>query len=108
MKRRHRRADALELVSEIRRIRPAAAFGADFIAGFPTESEAAFESTLALVAQAGLAFVHVFPFSARPGVPADDGHDRLGRPPVLDPHQKSQRLGSGTRGPVMISVDDVR
>jgi len=70
MKRRHRRVDALGLVREVRRLRPDAAFGADFIVGFPTESEPAFQNTVALVEEAGLAFVHVFPFSARPGVPA--------------------------------------
>jgi threonylcarbamoyladenosine tRNA methylthiotransferase MtaB len=88
MKRRHRRADALELVREIREVRPDAAFGADFIAGFPTESEAAFEGTLALVEEAGLAFVHVFPFSARPGVPAS----RMPPVPGTTVKARAQRL----------------
>ncbi|MDZ4372462.1 MAG: tRNA (N(6)-L-threonylcarbamoyladenosine(37)-C(2))-methylthiotransferase MtaB [Phenylobacterium sp.] len=70
MKRRHLRADALKLVSEVRAVRPDVAFGADLIAGFPTETEAMFENTLRLVDEAGLAFLHVFPFSARPGTPA--------------------------------------
>jgi threonylcarbamoyladenosine tRNA methylthiotransferase MtaB len=70
MKRRHSREDALKLVSEVRRVRPDTAFGADLIAGFPTESEEAFENTLKLVEEAGLAFLHVFPYSARPGTPA--------------------------------------
>ena len=70
MKRRHLRADALKLVAEVRAVRPDTAFGADLIAGFPTESEAAFENTLALVEEAGLSFLHVFPYSARPGTPA--------------------------------------
>jgi len=70
MKRRHARADALKLVAEVRRVRPDTAFGADLIAGFPTETEAMFENTLALVEEAGLAFLHVFPFSPRPGTPA--------------------------------------
>ena len=70
MKRRHSRADALKLVAEVRAARPDTAFGADFIAGFPTETEAMFENTLELVEQAGLAFLHVFPYSARPGTPA--------------------------------------
>jgi len=70
MKRRHARADALKLVAEVRRVRPDTAFGADLIAGFPTETEAMFENTLALVEEAGLAFLHVFPFSPRPGSPA--------------------------------------
>jgi threonylcarbamoyladenosine tRNA methylthiotransferase MtaB len=70
MKRRHSRADALRLVAEVRAVRPDVAFGADLIAGFPTETEAMFENTLALVEEAGLAFVHAFPFSPRPGTPA--------------------------------------
>ena len=70
MKRRHLRADALRLVERVRAVRPDAAFGADLIAGFPTESEAAFDNLLSLVDEAGLAFVHAFPFSPRPGTPA--------------------------------------
>jgi threonylcarbamoyladenosine tRNA methylthiotransferase MtaB len=70
MKRRHSRADALALIAAVRAVRPDVAFGADFIAGFPTESEAAFENTLRLVEEAGLAFLHVFPYSPRPGTPA--------------------------------------
>jgi threonylcarbamoyladenosine tRNA methylthiotransferase MtaB len=70
MKRRHSRADALKLVAEVRAVRPDTAFGADLIAGFPTETEAMFENTLRLVEEAGLSFLHVFPFSPRPGTPA--------------------------------------
>ncbi len=70
MKRRHSRADALNLVAEVRAARPDTAFGADFIAGFPTETDEAFENTLSLVREAGLAYLHVFPFSPRPGTPA--------------------------------------
>ncbi|MGE5564888.1 MAG: tRNA (N(6)-L-threonylcarbamoyladenosine(37)-C(2))-methylthiotransferase MtaB [Parcubacteria group bacterium] len=70
MKRRHLRADALKLVGEVRAVRPDTAFGADLIAGFPTETEEAFENTLRLVEEADLAFLHVFPFSPRPGTPA--------------------------------------
>ncbi len=70
MKRRHLRADALKLVAEVRAVRPDTAFGADLIAGFPTESEAMFENTLSLVEDVGLSFLHVFPFSPRPGTPA--------------------------------------
>jgi threonylcarbamoyladenosine tRNA methylthiotransferase MtaB len=70
MKRRHSRADALKLVAEVRAVRPDTAFGADLIAGFPTETEAMFENTLSLVEDAGLSFLHVFPFSPRPGTPA--------------------------------------
>ncbi len=70
MKRRHLRADALKLIADVRAVRPDTAFGADLIAGFPTESEAAFENTLKLVEEAGLSFLHVFPYSTRPGTPA--------------------------------------
>ena len=70
MKRRHLRADALRLVAEVRAVRPDTAFGADLIAGFPTETDEMFENTLSLVGEAGLSFLHVFPFSPRPGTPA--------------------------------------
>jgi threonylcarbamoyladenosine tRNA methylthiotransferase MtaB len=70
MKRRHLRADVLELAAQIRRLRPGAALGADIIAGFPTEDEAMFQRSLDLVDEAELTHLHVFPFSARPGTPA--------------------------------------
>ena len=70
MKRRHLRADALKLIADVRAVRPDVAFGADLIAGFPTEDEAMFENTVRLVEEAGLSFLHVFPFSPRPGTPA--------------------------------------
>ena len=70
MKRRHARADALNLIESVRAVRPDVAFGADLIAGFPTETEAMFESSLSLVEEAGLSYLHVFPFSPRPGTPA--------------------------------------
>ncbi|HEY5106328.1 MAG TPA: tRNA (N(6)-L-threonylcarbamoyladenosine(37)-C(2))-methylthiotransferase MtaB [Caulobacteraceae bacterium] len=70
MKRRHSRADALNLIAAVRALRPDAAFGADLIAGFPTENEAAFENSLSLIDAAGLSFLHVFPYSPRPGTPA--------------------------------------
>ena len=70
MKRRHRRADAVRFCAEIRAARPDIVFGADLIAGFPTETEAMFENTLALVEDCGLTWLHVFPYSARKGTPA--------------------------------------
>ena len=70
MKRRHGRADAVRFCAELRRLRPEIVFGADLIAGFPTESDAMFQNTLALVADCGLTHLHVFPFSPRPGTPA--------------------------------------
>ena len=65
MKRRHGRADTIAFCETVRRYRPEAAFGADLIAGFPTETEAMFENSLKLVDDAGLSQLHVFPFSAR-------------------------------------------
>ncbi|MGH6834865.1 MAG: tRNA (N(6)-L-threonylcarbamoyladenosine(37)-C(2))-methylthiotransferase MtaB [Methylocella sp.] len=70
MKRRHGRTDALRICAGLRRLRPEIVFGADLIAGFPTETDAMFENTLALVADCGLTHLHVFPFSTRPGTPA--------------------------------------
>ena len=70
MKRRHTRAHTVAFCEEVRRRRPEAAFGADLIAGFPTETEEMFENTLKLVDDAGLSTLHVFPFSARKGTPA--------------------------------------
>ena len=70
MARRHRRADVAAFCAAVRARRPDAVFGADLIAGFPTETEAMFEETRALVDEAGLTFLHVFPCSVRPGTPA--------------------------------------
>ncbi len=70
MKRRHSREDAVSFCRKMRQIRPDMAFGADLIAGFPTETEEMFANTLRLVDECGLSFLHVFPFSARPGTPA--------------------------------------
>ena len=70
MKRRHSAQQALDLVASVRAVRPDVAFGADLIAGFPTETDEMFANSIALVEQAGLAFLHVFPFSPRPGTPA--------------------------------------
>ncbi|MEK0084773.1 tRNA (N(6)-L-threonylcarbamoyladenosine(37)-C(2))-methylthiotransferase MtaB [Benzoatithermus flavus] len=70
MKRRHLRRHVLEVTADLRRLRPDIVFGADLIAGFPTEDEAMFRNTLDLVDEAGLTFLHVFPYSARVGTPA--------------------------------------
>jgi threonylcarbamoyladenosine tRNA methylthiotransferase MtaB len=70
MKRRHSRADTIRFCETVRRHRPEAAFGADLIAGFPTESDAMFENSLSLVDDAGLSRLHVFPYSPRPQTPA--------------------------------------
>ncbi|MDB5715173.1 MAG: mtaB [Sphingomonadales bacterium] len=70
MKRRHSRAQAIDLVHELKVARPAIAIGADIIAGFPTEDEAMFANSLALVAECEIVFGHIFPFSPRQGTPA--------------------------------------
>ena len=70
MKRRHLRDDAIQFCEEARKLRPAMTFGADIIAGFPTETDAMFASSLALVDDCNLTWLHVFPYSPRPGTPA--------------------------------------
>jgi threonylcarbamoyladenosine tRNA methylthiotransferase MtaB len=70
MKRRHSRKDAIEFCALVRRLRPDIAFGADIIAGFPTETEEMFAHSLDLVDECDLSFLHVFPYSKRPGTPA--------------------------------------
>ncbi len=70
MKRRHTRAEALGVVGKLRALRPDIVFGADIIAGFPTETDEMFDNTLAFVEEAGLTYLHVFSYSPRPGTPA--------------------------------------
>jgi threonylcarbamoyladenosine tRNA methylthiotransferase MtaB len=74
MKRRHSRADAISFCETVRRLRPEIAFGADIIAGFPTETEEMFARSLDLVDECSLTQLHVFPFSPRPGTPAARMH----------------------------------
>lgn len=70
MKRRHSRDQAIELAQRLRTVRPDMALGADIIAGFPTETEAAFENSMRLIDDCQIAFLHAFPYSPRPGTPA--------------------------------------
>jgi len=70
MKRRHLRDDALGVIEKLRTIRPDMVFGADIIAGFPTETDAMFENTLRFIGEAGITYIHAFPYSSRPGTPA--------------------------------------
>jgi threonylcarbamoyladenosine tRNA methylthiotransferase MtaB len=88
MKRRHSRADSLAICRRARMLRPGIALGADLIAGFPTESEAMFANTLALIEEAGLDYLHVFPFSPRPGTPAA----RMPQVPRALVRERAQRL----------------
>jgi threonylcarbamoyladenosine tRNA methylthiotransferase MtaB len=84
MKRRHLRRDAIDFCAQVRRLRPDMAFGADLIAGFPTETEEMFARSLSLVEECGLTFLHVFPYSPRPGTPA-------AKMPQVDGHTVKQR-----------------
>ncbi|MDB5613926.1 MAG: mtaB [Devosia sp.] len=70
MKRRHSRDDALAIVGKLRLLRPDMVFGADIIAGFPTETDEMFDNTLTIIAEADLTYLHVFPYSPREGTPA--------------------------------------
>ncbi len=88
MKRRHLRDDAIRLCEELRRRRPGIVLGADFIAGFPTETEAMFENTLRHVEECGLTWLHVFPYSARKGTPAA----RMPQVPVAARRERAARL----------------
>jgi threonylcarbamoyladenosine tRNA methylthiotransferase MtaB len=88
MKRRHLRADAIALAERARRLRPGMVFGADLIAGFPTETEAHFAETLSLVEACGLSFLHVFPYSERPDTPAA----RMPQLPVPLRRERAARL----------------
>jgi threonylcarbamoyladenosine tRNA methylthiotransferase MtaB len=99
MKRRHTRADAIAAARRARSLRPAVAIGADLIAGFPTETEEMFRRSLDLVEECGIAFLHVFPYSARPGTPAAR-MPQLGSPLV---RERAARLRSA--GAVALGAD---
>ena len=70
MKRRHTREDAIDLCTRLKTARPEMTFGADIIAGFPTEDDAMFENSRRIISEIGIPWLHVFPFSAREGTPA--------------------------------------
>lgn len=84
MKRRHLRDQSIEFCNELRNKRPEMVYGADLIAGFPTETDEMFENTLSLIDECGLTHLHVFPFSPREGTPA-------ARMPQVDRHIVKQR-----------------
>jgi threonylcarbamoyladenosine tRNA methylthiotransferase MtaB len=88
MKRRHSRAEAIAVARRARALRPEIALGADLIAGFPTETEDGFRRSLDLVAECGIAFAHVFPYSPRPGTPAA----RMPQVPALLVKERAARL----------------
>jgi threonylcarbamoyladenosine tRNA methylthiotransferase MtaB len=93
MKRRHLRADAMTAIARARALRPGIAIGADLIAGFPTETEAAFRETLDFVTDTELPFLHVFPYSERPGTPAA----RMPAVPVAVRRERAARLREAGR-----------
>lgn len=93
MRRRHLRADALAVIARARALRPGIAIGADLIAGFPTETEALFAETLALVEESEIPFLHVFPYSERPGTPAA----RMPAVPLLLRRERAARLREAGR-----------
>jgi threonylcarbamoyladenosine tRNA methylthiotransferase MtaB len=97
MKRRHSRADAVAFAAQVRRLRPDIVFGADIIAGFPTETEDAFAHCLDLVEDCGLTHLHVFPYSERRGTPAA----RMPQVPVPIRRERAARLRE--RGAVMLA-----
>jgi len=92
MKRRHSRAQAVALCEEVRRLRPDVVFGADLIAGFPTETPDMFANTLSLIEDCDLTYLHVFPYSARPGTPA------ARMPQVPKPERKARSADLRARG----------
>ncbi|WP_084860828.1 tRNA (N(6)-L-threonylcarbamoyladenosine(37)-C(2))-methylthiotransferase MtaB [Salibaculum halophilum] len=94
MKRRHLRDDAVAFCDEARRLRPDMTFGADIIAGFPTESEAQFESSLKLVADCGLTWLHVFPYSKRAGTPAARIPDQVPGPVIRERAARLRAAGA--------------
>ena len=96
MKRRHARADTIAFCNDVRRHRPDAAFSADLIAGFPTEDDAMFENSLALVDDAGLSQLHVFGFSPRAGTPAAR-MPQLPRPLVKERAARLRAKGEAAR-----------
>ena len=94
MKRRHNREQALQFCHHARRLRPGLSLGADLIAGFPTETEAMFEKSLAFIAEAELQWLHVFPYSPRPGTPAA----RMPQIPLSIRRDRAKQLRSAGTG----------
>ena len=95
MKRRHSRAGVLALCRRLRALRPGIVFGADLIAGFPTETQAMFENTRRLIEEAGLVWLHVFPYSPRPGTPAT----RMPQVPAAERRTRAAALRAAAQGP---------
>jgi threonylcarbamoyladenosine tRNA methylthiotransferase MtaB len=94
MKRRHLRDDAIAFCDEARRLRPDMTFGADIIAGFPTETEAQFENSLRLVENCDLTWLHVFPYSKRAGTPAARIPDQVPGPVIRERAARLRAAGA--------------
>ena len=94
MKRRHSRSDAVRIVERIKSVRPDVAIGADLIAGFPTENEAMFANSLALIADCDIVHAHIFPYSQRAGTPAA----RMPQLPVPVRRERAARLRAAAAG----------
>ncbi len=103
MKRRHRRADAIALARALRSAREGFALGADFIAGFPTETEEDFDGTLSLIDEAGINFVHAFPFSPRDGAPAARMPAVKG-PVIAERARRLREKGAAATGAFLMSL----
>jgi len=99
MKRRHSRAEAVAVARHARALRQEVALGADLIAGFPTETEDMFHGSLDLIAECELAFVHVFPYSSRPGTPA------ARMPPLPDPVVKERATRLRAAGDAALAAE---
>lgn len=116
MKRRHGRADAIRFCEAVRRLRPEMTLGADMIAGFPTETETMFANSLRLVEECGLTWLHVFPYSPRPGTPAarmpqvDGGaiRDRAARLRAVGEAQVARHLAAQVGRPHRILMESPR
>ncbi|WP_336055332.1 tRNA (N(6)-L-threonylcarbamoyladenosine(37)-C(2))-methylthiotransferase MtaB [Nitratireductor sp. CH_MIT9313-5] len=107
MKRRHLRADTIAFCEEVRRLRPDAVFGADIIAGFPTETEAMFENSVKIIDECGLSHLHIFPFSPREGTPAAR-MPQLQRSLVKDRAARLRAVGDAAYRAHLASLDGTR
>jgi len=107
MKRRHLRADAIAFCERVRTLRPDAVFGADIIAGFPTETDAMFENSLKIVEECGLTHLHVFPFSPREGTPAAR-MPQLDRALVKERAARLRAVGDAAYARHLASLDGTR
>jgi threonylcarbamoyladenosine tRNA methylthiotransferase MtaB len=105
MKRRHSREDAIRLCDTLRAARPDIVLGADLITGFPTETEAMFENTLRIVEECGLTWLHVFPYSERPGTPAARIPNQVPKSERKDRAKRLRAVGAAAEASYLSSLD---